>query len=134
MSIARKDLAAILGERTLHVRDVRTLAGAIAAYLLEEKRTSDLESLIRDIMQYRLDHGIVEADLVSAHELPEHVLQDVKAILRQEYPHAKEINLDTDVDPAVVGGVRIELPNEQLDMTVKAKLDTFKRLTVGDAQ
>lgn len=131
--IPRSDLAAVLGERTLHVRDVRTLAGAIAAYLLEERRTADLESLIRDIMQYRLDHGIVEADVISARELPEHVMKDVRDILGKEYPHAKEIDLDTDIKPEVIGGVRIELPNEQIDMTVKAKLDTFKRLTSGGA-
>lgn len=132
--IPRRDLADIIGERTLHVRDVRTLAGAIAAYLLEERRTHDLESLIRDVMQYRLDHGTLEADIVSAHELPAHVMTDVKAILGREYPHAKEINLDIQIDPSVVGGVRIELPNEQLDMTVRAKLDAFKRLTVGGAK
>lgn len=132
--IARRDLAAVIGERTLHVRDVRTLAGAIAAYLLEERRTADLESLIRDIMQYRIDNGIVEADIISAHELPAHVIADVKAIIHGEYPHAKEIDIDTEIQPEVVGGVRIELPNEQLDMTIKTKLDTFKRLTVGDVQ
>lgn len=132
--IPRRDLAAVIGEHTLRIKDVRKLAGAIAGYLLEEGRTADLESLIRDIMQYRMDHGIVEADIVSAHELPDHVMDDVKAILKREYPHAKEIDLDTEINPNVIGGVRIELPNEQLDMTVKAKLDTFKRLTVGGAQ
>ncbi len=131
--IPRSDLATILGERTLHVEDVRTLAGAIAAYLLEERRTHDLESLIRDIMQYRIDHGIVEVDVVSAHELPEHIIADVKDILKRDYPHAKETEIDTDIKPEVIGGVRIELPNEQLDMTVKAKLDTFKRLSNGGA-
>ncbi len=132
MSVLRKELARVIGERTLHIRDVRTLSAAIAAYLLEERRTHDLESLIRDIMQYRIENGIVEANLVSSHELPAHVIQDVKDILKQEYPHAKELELDSQIDPEVVGGLRIELPNEQLDLTVRTKLDTFKRLTTGD--
>lgn len=133
MTIARSDLAAILGERTLHVRNVKHLAAAIAAYLLEERRTADLESLIRDILQYRLEHGIVEATVVTAHDLSREVIQDVQQLLHKEYPHARKLNIDALVNPSVVGGLRIELPNEQLDMTVQTKLDTFKRLTAtGD--
>lgn len=133
MNIPRSDLAAVIGERTLQVRDVKHLAAAVAAYLLEERRTADLESLIRDIMQYRLENGVVEANVVSAHELPSIVLEDVKQILHQDYPKARELNIDAQIDPMVVGGLRIELPNEQLDMTVQTKLDTFKRLTAtGD--
>ncbi len=129
MSMHRHELTEVIGERTLHIRDVRTLAGAIASYLLEERRTGDLESLIRDIMQYRIEHGVVEANIVSAHELPGYVIEDVKDILKHEYPHAKELELDSQIDPSVIGGLRIELPNQHLDMTVRAKLDTFKRLT-----
>ncbi len=130
--ISRLDLAAVIGERTLHIKDVRTLSAAIAAYLLEQRRTADLESLIRDIMQYRMDHGHLEANIVSAHPLPAVVLKDVTQILNQQYPHMKELNLDAQLDENVVGGVRIELPNEQLDLTVRSKLDTFKRLTTGE--
>lgn len=132
MSITRQDLASVLGERTLHIKDVRTLAAAIAAYLLEERRTGDLESLIRDIMQYRMERGHVEVNVVSAHPLSDLVLKDVKHILHQQYPHAKELNIDSQLDPTVVGGVRLELPNEQLDLTVRSKIDTFKRLMTGE--
>ncbi len=133
MAISRQDLASVIGEKTLSITDANKLATTIAAYLLEEQRTSELESLIRDIMQYRLDHGIVEAKVVSAHDLPSEIVNDVKLILNQEFPKATRIDIDTELDPAVVGGIRIELPNEQLDMTIEAKLDTFKRLTTGGA-
>lgn len=131
--ITRQDMAAVIGERTLHVRDTRKLAAAVAGYLLEERRTADLESLIRDIMQYRMGNGVIEANVVSAHELPDVVLRDVKAVLRQQYPKVRELHVDVQIDTSVIGGLRIELPNEQLDMTVQSKLDTFKRLTAtGD--
>lgn len=131
--ITRQDLAAVIGERTLHTHNTKKLAAELAAYLLEERRTADLESLIRDIMQYRMENGVIEANLVSAHDLPDVVIRDVKVLLQKEYPNARKLNIDAQLDPQVIGGLRIELPNEQLDMTVKAKLDTFKRLTAtGD--
>ncbi len=129
--VSRRHLSEVIAEQTLHVQDTAQLAREIAAYLLDEHRTGDLQSILRDIMQYRADRGIVEAQVVSAHEITDAVKKDIKDILQQEYPEAKTLLLLTRQDESVVGGVRIELANEQLDMTVRKKLDTFKRLTSG---
>lgn len=130
-NVSRRHISEVIAERTLHVQDTAELAREIAAYLLNERRTGDLHSILRDIMQYRAERGIVEAQVVSAHDLTGVVMKDVEDVLRQEYPEAKALLLRTKHDKSVVGGVRIELANEQLDMTVRKKLDTFKRLTSG---
>lgn len=130
MKISRRHLAEIIGERTLHAKDAKELAREIAAYLMQERRVAELESLLRDILEYRALHGIVEAKVVSAHDLTAEVVRDAKQILKQEYPHAKEFHINELHDPTVVGGLRLELANEQLDLTVRRKIDTFKRLTV----
>jgi F0F1-type ATP synthase delta subunit len=127
--ISRRHLAEVIGERTLHVRESKKLAREVAAYLLDTHHTADLESLLRDVMEYRARHGVVEATAVSAHELTDAVIQDIERILKQEYPNAKQVRVVTKLDPSVVGGVRVELANEQLDLTVRDRLDTFKRLT-----
>jgi F0F1-type ATP synthase delta subunit len=127
--LSRRHLAEVIGERTLHVRTPKKLAREVAAYLLDTHQTAHLESLLRDIMEYRAQHGLVEATAVSAHELTQSAVKDVERILKQEYPHAKSVRVTPRLDPTVVGGVRVELANEQLDLTVRGKLDTFKRLT-----
>ena len=127
--ISRRHLSEVIGERTLHVRDTSELAREVAAYLLDTHETADLESLLRDIMEYRAKHGIVEAVAVSAHELSSEVIADIKRILKEEYPGAKSVKVTSRIDPTVVGGVRVELANRQLDLTVREKIDTFKRLT-----
>jgi F0F1-type ATP synthase delta subunit len=126
--LRRHELAAVLAERTLEIHDLNLLAKEIAAYLLVENRTADLESLVRDIMQYRADQGVIEGVAVSAHELNHQVLEDVRQVLTQEFPKAKQVIVRERRDPDVVGGVRIKLANEQLDMTVRSKLNNFKRL------
>jgi F0F1-type ATP synthase delta subunit len=130
--IARTDLARIIGKRTLDVQDPQQLAREIAAYLLAEKRTADLESLLRDIMQYRTDHGVVEAVAIGAHPLGETVLQDVTDLMHREYPEATAVIVRERSQPELVGGVRVKMANQQLDMSVQSKLNTFKRLTASE--
>lgn len=127
--IARHELAKVIGERTLTVSDIKLLAKEIAAYLLSEKRTGELESLLRDIMQYRAEHGVVEAVAQGAHELGDTVLEDVDEVLRREYPKAKAVIVRERLQPELVGGVRVRMANEQLDLSVQSKLNTLKRVT-----
>ncbi len=129
MKVPRHILAEVIAKRTLDMSDTKSLAREIAAYLLAERRTAELESILRDVMQYRQDHGMLEADVVTAHEVQNNVLQDVKHLLQAAYPKAKTINLNQVQDTSVIGGLRIDMPNEQLDMTIKAKLSKFKTLT-----
>ncbi len=122
-------MAEVIGAKTLKINDTRSLAKEIAAFLLVEHRTSELDSLLRDIVQYRADHGVVEAVAVSVEGLDDAVKKDIRNFLHNEFPKAKTLAWHDKLDPDVVGGLKVELPNEQLDITTRAKLDTFKRLT-----
>jgi len=129
MRISRQQLALIIAKETMQLNDVRPIARSTAAYLLAEKRTAELESIIRDVMQYRADHGVVEATVVSAHEIGEQVLNDAKALTLQQFPTATNAIIRERHDPHVIGGVRLDYANYQLDLSVQAKLNTFKRIT-----
>lgn len=127
--ISRRHLAEVIAERTLHVHDTKRLAKEVAAYLLDTHQTAQLDSLLRDVMEYRAQHGVVEATAVSAHELSGSIIKDIEKVLRHEHPKAKSVKVTSKIDESVVGGVRLDLANEQLDLTVRDRLDTFKRLT-----
>jgi len=131
--VSRLELAEVIAERTLHINDSAKLATAVAGFLLEEGRVDELDSLMRDVLNYRAKHGHVEATVVSAYPISDSVKKDVLAAIKSEYPKAKVFVINEKVDPSVVGGVRIELANEELDLTVQAKLNTFKRLTAARA-
>jgi F0F1-type ATP synthase delta subunit len=129
MKVPRHIVAQAIAEKTLHIKDDKQLAQEIAAYLLVERRTSELESIIRDIMQYRMDHGVLEAEVVTAHPVGKDVLQHVEQLLQTAYPDTKHVQVSSHVEPTVIGGIRVDMANAQLDMTVGTKLATFKRLT-----
>ncbi len=130
--VTRKELAEVLGEKTLHITGKAELVNSIAAYLAAEHRTVDLNSLTRDIMQYRLSKGIVEAVAVSAHEVNDTVLRDIEDLLKEHFPDAKKIIIDSRIDESVVGGIRIELPQENLDLSIRSRLNLFKRLVAEE--
>lgn len=133
-TVTRTELAEVIGEKTMHITDKDKLVKSIAAYLAFEHKSVDLNSLTRDIMQYRLEHGIVEAIAISAHPLTPEVIKDIKGMLKEHYPHAKDIRVDSQIDENLVGGVRIELPREDLDLTVRSKLNLFKRLVAEETK
>ena len=127
-TVTRKELAEVIGDKTLHISDKDKLVKSIAAYVATESRYIDLNSLTRDVMQYRLDHGIVEAIAWSAHPIDARVIKDIKDLLKEHFPNAKKVLVDSKIDESLVGGIRIELPQEGLDLSVKSKLNLFKRL------
>jgi F-type H+-transporting ATPase subunit delta len=129
--IPRSELAAVIGERTLHISDTKKLATAVAGYLLEQNRLGDVESLMRDVLVYRAQHGHVEATAVSAYPLTSAVRSALLAELKHEYPGGKSYTLNERLDAALVGGVRLEMAGEELDLSVRDKLNRFKRLTAA---
>lgn len=129
MSSPRHHLAQVIGERSLHAGNFSLLAKEIAAYLLDSGQVGQLDSLMRDIMNYRAEHGVVEVQASSAHNLSSQDITDIKSLLKQEYPSAKKFTIDQALEPEVMGGVKLDLPGEQLDLTVRTKVNKFKRLT-----
>ena len=128
--LPRHELAKVLASKLADV-PVKKLGEAIAAYLLTEGRTGELDSLLRDIQQYRTDQGTVEVTAVSAHELSPQVRKDIETQVRQLYPAARHIIISPQLDADAIGGVRLELANQQLDLTVRGKLNRFKQLTTA---
>lgn len=131
MKIPRAQLAAVIGQKTLQQTDLKRLARAVAAYLMEHKSIGELESLMRDVLAYRQAHGVVEADVFSAHELSQEALSEVQHLVKEHYTAAKQVLVHGSQDESVIGGFKVKLAQEQLDMSVRAKLDTFKHLTEG---
>ena len=128
MKVPRDQLAEAIAKLTLEQKNPKRLAKAVAAYLLSEHRLPELESLLRDIMQYRLDHGVAEAEAVSVRPLPEAVERDIKALLKNAYPMVKRVTVNQRQDESVIGGVQIKLANQQFDDSVRGRLSKFKRL------
>lgn len=131
MKVPRHDLLLILAKLSTKL-PTKKFVGEVASYLLSENRTGELDSLARDLINYRAQNGIVEVTTVSAHQLSPAVLKDIKQQVKRLYPNARQIIVNQRLDDSQIGGVRLELPDKQLDLSVRGKINRFKQLAVGN--
>jgi F0F1-type ATP synthase delta subunit len=110
-------------------KNTKRLAQEVAAYLITTGSTEEVNSLSRDIMSLRSNQdGIIELKAITAHEIGAKQLEEIKKLIKQLNPEATRIIVDQVLDPSVGGGVRLELPHQVLDTTVKTKLKRLKTL------
>ncbi len=68
--------------------------------------------------------NIVRADLVSAVEMPEESIEKIRAALSEKT--GKEVKMETNVDPALIGGVVTKIGDLVLDGSVRTQLISLK--------
>jgi F0F1-type ATP synthase delta subunit len=129
MKTPRVRIADVVADQTLQQGSSKELAQKIAAYLLSERRVGELDSLLRDVQADWADKGYVEVLARSAYPLTDTVKQDIEQRIRPLFPVVDKVVVTEIADPDVIGGVQIQLADRQLDLSVEAKLNTFKQLT-----
>lgn len=128
MKMPRSQIVPVVAKLTQKAGTTKRLSREIAAYLLEENRVSELDSLLRDVIAYRSAEGIVEITAISAHELSDAMRRDIEKLVREQFPSVKQIVINQRIDKSTVGGVRLELVDRQLDLTVCSKLNRLKQV------
>ena len=105
------------------------VASAAAAYLIQERRSKDRDAVMHDMLELRAAQGNVEAVATSAHDLNDTVRKELKIILSEHFKPGTKVNLRELHDPEVVGGVRVEAPDLQLDLSIKHRLQQLAGAT-----
>ncbi len=129
MKHPRTKIAQLIADKTLKSGSSKKLSQEIAAYLLAEGRINELDSVLRDVQADWAAAGFVEVIAASAHPLTTSTKADITKQVTKLCPAAKKIIVTEVHDPEVVGGVRLNLANQQLDLSVEAKLNKFRQLT-----
>jgi len=128
MKQPRTKIARVIADKTLQDGSSKKLSREVAAYLLSEGRVNELDSVLRDVQADWAAAGYVEVLAASAHELTAAVKADITRQVKHLHPEAKQVIVTEVRDPAVIGGVKLNFANQQLDLSVQAKLNKFKQL------
>ncbi len=131
MKTSRTRLAGSIADRTLAKGTSKSLSREVAAYLLAEGRVGELDSILRDVQANWASKGYVEVLARTAYPLSDVVKAEITQQVQSLYPAAKQIVVTEVHDAAVIGSVRLNLANQQLDLSVESKLNKFKQLTTG---
>ncbi len=97
------------------------VATKIASVLIEERRTRDMAAVLRAIEKELARRGSIQVTITSAHEVSEAVKMQLATLLGVENPV-----FDSVIDKSVIGGVKAQAGEKQIDLTAKARLSKFK--------
>ena len=94
--------------------------------LADRGRMEEMEEMFLSFEEgYKEKNNILEAEAVTAVEMTEEQIEDVKKTLGEKY--GKTIVLKTSVDPSIIGGMVLTIGNKMFDASVKAKFDSLKK-------
>jgi len=123
--LSRQKLSKYYADSLMNGADAKKLAGQMAAYLIETKRTKELSMLVSDIEYQMSLKGVVIANVRSAHTLDE-IAKTALIDLIHRNTDATKIRLTEHLDPSVLGGVKLEFTDTELDTTIAKRLITLK--------
>lgn len=126
-SVARTELAGVIADLLDKSRSSAGLAKEVAAYLVATHQTKELDQLMHDVMTARAKRGIIDADVTTAFPLSQSVQTEVQQLLRQEYPKAQRLVVNSTVDPTVLSGLKVQTADKQLDETARGKLHRLEQ-------
>lgn len=121
--LSRRKLADHAAARLSKGDSASSVMKELAAYLIDTRRTSELELVVRDIEAALADDGTVLVRTTSARPLSSEAKDAVEAFVGHEYGTSAKVVLQEQIDESVIGGVKLETPDKQLDATIKTKLE-----------
>lgn len=117
-----KQLAEIAVDALEKGVSVRTVADQIAATLIVERRSRDVAGVVRAIEKELARRGAVQVTVTSVHKVESAVKEQLARALGVNKPYFSEV-----IDSSVIGGVKATVLDQELDLTVKGKLMSFKK-------
>lgn len=120
---SRKDIAQAMLDLTSKTSASKATK-SLAQYLVQERRTSELDAIMREVQALRREQtGIEEFQLTSAFTLKDSVKKELTALLGG----GKKTVVNEVIDKDVLGGVRVESSEAMLDLTVRNRLQKLKQ-------
>ena len=106
----------------------QTLAAGVQNFLQTVVENGRLAALPEIVAQYHVlanaASGVSDAQIFSAYEISDAQLADLKASLEKRF--GRKLDTHVQLEPGLIGGVRVVVGDEVLDTSVKARLERMK--------
>jgi F0F1-type ATP synthase delta subunit len=122
--ISRRSLAMYVATNLINQRRA-VVVKQLAASLVETRRTKELDMIVRDINFFLSEVGITSATITSAYDLSTETKKAIEKFIVAK-TKSSEVAIEAQVDPTVLGGVKISLPGYELDQTIAHQLTVLK--------
>lgn len=106
----------------------QTLAPGVLNFLQTVVENGRLAALPEIVAQYHVlanaASGVSDAQIFSAYEISDAQLAELKATLEKRF--GRKLDAHVQLEPGLIGGVRVVVGDEVLDTSVKARLERMK--------
>jgi len=101
--------------------------------LAKNGRKNQLQNVIRAYRRLAAEHrGETTADVVTARPLNDDQLTQLKQQLRSRA--GRDVTIDAQVDPTILGGIVVKLGSQQIDASIRTKLNRLAQAMKGEAR
>ncbi|AHB42526.1 ATP synthase F1, delta subunit [Candidatus Saccharibacteria bacterium RAAC3_TM7_1] len=122
-AISRRKLSQYVADRLAEGESNGMVLRELAAYLIETHRQREAELIIRDVETALLARGMAAATVTSARPLSEDAKKSLETFIKSQYEGIERVALKEQIDTSLIGGMRLKLPDKQLDASVKTRLE-----------
>lgn len=123
--LSRRKITSYVAEQLAADGQTKKLINELAAFLIDNRRTKEIDLVVRDVEYELKKRGIVLARITSAHELSTATEKTLTDLVKRS-TKARSVQLTQFIDPTVLGGVKIDLPGQQLDTTIARRLTALR--------
>jgi F-type H+-transporting ATPase subunit delta len=137
------DLAALIASPVVKRADAARGIAAVAAslkldslttkflgVLAQNRRLADLPAMIASFGRQAANaRGEVSATVTSAHPLTADQTKAIKAQLKTRV--GRDVAIDTHIDPAILGGLVVQLGSQLIDSSIKTRLNSLAQAMKG---
>lgn len=120
--ITTHELAKYAVDRLEAGADSVDVARSLASLLLDERRSRELPQVMRAIDKELSVRGSTQVVVTAAHETTDETKKQLATLLEAKDPVFTEV-----IDLSVIGGVKARSGETEIDLTVRGKLNAFRR-------
>ena len=122
MTVSRRRVAAYLADGLQSDRTRRI--DQVAAWMVSGKRRHQTSLLVRDVASVLSRRGYLTATVTTARPADPATVSQLSDFVRT-HASATAVELTSTVDNTLIGGIKLTLPDTELDASVATKLQTF---------
>src|SRR3989344_4072038 len=127
--IARAMHATLADKSSGHVHEAHK---KIINFLAKRRLMSKVPAILAQLEKLiHAEHGVVSAKVWSAHRLSEEKEKELVHFLKKPYS-AKEVALNKTLDDKLLGGMRVEVGDEVIDLTIRNKMRKLEEYLTRD--
>lgn len=126
MAVSRRVLVRTIVDQ-LETDKMAAVMRRLAAYVIENKLSSQIELIISDIEAELVKRKIVIADVMTARPLVEESREAILDYIRG-LTNVKNAELRESIDESLLGGAIIKVAGTELDSSLKTKLQRLKTI------